>query len=266
MPTPADSSADFSRLSYLGFGLTGVSDNVFMGRHDSLAVPYLTPQLTLHLRNGLFVTASASYSPQHGRIDLGTLEGGWERERADYNCGASLSKYFYNASSTVIRSAVSADLNAYGEYTGWLIAPKATLDALFGTQNTDWAISLGVSHNFLFERAGIAVQPSATAWAGTQHFYNNYLARKATKKKATELVSVTNAERFRVLDYQLSVPVQWERGRWQLTLTPFYDVPVNAAALTVAKKKLTEQLSNVAWVQVDALWRLPLKHRKAIAP
>jgi hypothetical protein len=251
------STEDYSRLSYFTPGLNVLSDNVYNGRHDTNAAPFITPSLSFHYRNGLFGTASLSYAPKQNKIALYTLTAGYQVEREDYEWGVAASKYFYNNATTTIRSGLTADIDIYGTYTGWWLVPNALADILFGRKATDYVAGLGLSHRFFLERQALLIEPAFYVSGGTQQYYASYFARK--KKAATETVVLDNPQQFRLLNYELKLDVEWERGPFVVTFAPVYDIPVSPAKASYKSQYFEEQLSNIFWIQLDAVWRLKMK-------
>jgi hypothetical protein len=67
------------------------SNDVYLGRRDSVSVPYITPSIGYHDRSGLFLTGSFSYLPKAGmsRIDVVTIEGGYSYTSDGLSAGIS---------------------------------------------------------------------------------------------------------------------------------------------------------------------------------
>src|SRR5436305_15254315 len=68
-----------SKSSYFKLGLNYQTDNVYLGRKDSVKVPYLTPSIGYYDKSGFYISGSLSYLPSSGenRIDLFIIECGY---------------------------------------------------------------------------------------------------------------------------------------------------------------------------------------------
>ena len=58
--------------SYFEAGLSYLSNNVYLGRHDSLKIPYLTPSFNYYNKSGFYAGSTLSYitSAGNSRVDL----------------------------------------------------------------------------------------------------------------------------------------------------------------------------------------------------
>lgn len=67
------------KRSHWVVGTTYQSNDVYLGRKDSVSIPYITPSIGYHDKSGLFITGSVSYLPGNNanRIDVATIEGGY---------------------------------------------------------------------------------------------------------------------------------------------------------------------------------------------
>jgi len=66
--------------SFATVGLRYRSDYYYMGRSDSVKVPYLIPSIAYYHKSGFFISSTLSYLTLEGsaRVDLFTLSGGYE--------------------------------------------------------------------------------------------------------------------------------------------------------------------------------------------
>ena len=93
--------------SYGKLTLNYLTNSVYNGRQDSLKTPYLTPTLGYYAKSGFFADGSFSYLTRSGanRIDLATLEMGYDFSAGNFDGEVVGSKYFYNSASTKIGRA-----------------------------------------------------------------------------------------------------------------------------------------------------------------
>jgi hypothetical protein len=229
--------------SELEAALNYQNDNVYLGRKDSLRMPYIIPMLTYNHRSGIYFSASAAWlnNSIDNRIDLVTLEGGYSFKAGHYSGDLTASKYFYNKESESITSGISASLAYQNGYDLGFIKPVMTATLDFGA-HTDLLGTVGLEHRFYLLDDDLEITPSMVANASTLNFYNNYYKEGKFKKvnKKTTITgtkrvtgTVLNASAFRIMDYETSVPISYEKGRFTFSFTPTYAIPVHAAEVQV---------------------------------
>jgi len=269
-----ETSKDVGR-SYFKASMNYQSDNVYLGRKDTAALPYFIPMLTYYHKSGLYFSASASYlhNSTDQRIDVVTLEGGYDFTAGKYDGEVYLSKYFYNSQSTSVTSGISASLAFENEYDFGFIKPTlaATLDL---GKKTDFQGAFGLEHTFELFKDRLEITPSIVANGSTLNFYNNYYRTKHfTKRKGqktvTGTVSVTgtveDASAFKILDYEPGMAIKYFAGRWTFSFSPTYAMPVHPAALsihsvystgTITDKMRVEKLENSFFWTLGVVYKL----------
>ncbi|PWT99339.1 MAG: hypothetical protein C5B52_10800 [Bacteroidetes bacterium] len=255
--------ADNNNGSHWMTGLSYMSDNVYQGRKDSAAVPYITPSIGYYHKSGFFVNGSLSYLPVSGesRIDLVTIEAGYSHYTEHFNMELSAAKDFYSDESFSVSSEISGRLSAYFSYDFNFIEPYVDLGANIGSSN-DIGIGLGLQHSISFLEDHFVISPALLMNSGTQNFYANYYNKRKfgpnRNNKNPNIISVTlnDASRFQVMDYELTAPFEYTlQKKLKLNFTPTYAIPVNPSDITVeangnSKKTVPENLSNVFYFSV----------------
>jgi hypothetical protein len=251
-------------------GLTYLSNNVFLGRQDSVKLPYLSPSIGYHDKSGLFINGSFSYSmvPGDGRIDVISFEGGWAHYTDHFNAELSASKDFYSAESFSVKSEISGYLSGYFSYDFGPLEPSLDLGADVGS-SFDFALGLGLEHSFTLVENILELDPSVKANASTQNFYSNYYnKRRYSAKRKNNAVSTTTAEvlnaaNFQLMDYELSTPLEYTyRKKLKLNFTPTYAIPVNPATILTttsgnnsSSSKSKESLPNVFYFSLGVSYK-----------
>jgi hypothetical protein len=227
--------------------LNFLNNNVYFGRKDSVATPYITPSLAYYHKSGLYLDASASYLPTSGenRIDLFTIAAGYSHKFGNLETQFTASKFFYNSNSYNVESEIEGTIAAAFSYDWDIITPIIIGTAIFG-QATDYATSFGLEHTFYIAKNHIDITLSAIANASTQNYYNSYyqlrkykrLEKLLAKRGITENITaaVADAERFKLLDYELSLPINYSIKKFTFSLNPVYAIPVNPASITFTAK------------------------------
>jgi hypothetical protein len=256
-------SCDYNHQTYIAAGLRYLSDNVYLGRKDSLHLPYLTPLLTYHHRSGVFASAAVSYVPVPGRdrVDLVTLEAGYDHDFGkNISAGAYADYFSYSNETNNIKSGQNFSMGAYAGYTDDIVEPQIGVDVNLGEQ-TDYVVSLLLDHNFSLLQDRLTITPAAGVFAGTQRYYDTYLKKVNPAKKKSKTETATSATSdFKIVDYECSLPVKYEYRQWLLLATPTYAIPVHPATSAENGKTVKEDLSDSFFITLEADFRLKLPH------
>ncbi len=244
--------------SYFMFGLNYVNNNVYLGRKDTVTIPYISPCIGYHYKNGLYAKAMVSEAPAQGTLDLLTLEAGYDHTFSDHlNGGLNIDKFYYNKNSTSIRATTKGSAGINGQYTNDWIEPQITFNADFN-KSTDYVLSLLLDHNFRYKEKTLNIFPAVSVNIGTQHYYDEYFINRLLKKdKALKLKKVVaNAGNFVPLDYEVSSKITYRVTKWLFTLIPTYAIPLSPASITLpGQKTFREKLSNTFYMELDICHR-----------
>jgi hypothetical protein len=235
----ADTDVAIKPKSYFKLGITYLNNNVYLGRADTITTPSIMPKLSYTFKSGLYLSGGLDYVTNRSTkpLDGGNLEIGYTHSFTDkLEGGVSFTKLFYNSGSTQISSAISSILNAYVDYDiAGIITPALSMSYSIGkTGGTGGDISLNpnISHDFaaegiLGDNDLLIISPTAGLNAGTQNFYAGYLQRKGrlTKKGGAVQNAVYDnyidaLGAFRLLDYELSVPIEYKAGSFIFSFVP----------------------------------------------
>jgi hypothetical protein len=254
---PADSS---KRTSSFKFGLSYLSNNVFMGRTDTVQTPIIVPELKYTLKSGIFFSGSLDFLPskKKNKLDGGDISAGYDFDiTSDLSGGISYAKLFYSTTSTQIAASVSSTFNANFTYDiGNIISPSVSADYNINKKGigNDIFLNVGLTHDFI--TAGIfgdkdilLISPTVTANTGTQNFYDAYLTKK--KLKTAQRTAAQNAlfnkyinqlSQYVLLDYELSVPLEYKAGHFIFQFIPTYAIVKNQLPKQV-QAKISDQPS-----------------------
>ncbi len=233
------------KKDFVKFGVNYVSDNVFMGRADTVRTPTIIPEIKYTFKSGIYISGSFDIIPNRkkNKLDGGDLSLGYDFDITDdLSGGISYSKLFYSSTSTQISSSISSTFNGNLTYDiGDIISPSMDVDYNINKQgvNGDVFLNLGLSHDFITEglfatKDILLVSPTVAANSGTQNFYDGYLVYhklKNAKRDAAEtsLLAAYTAQlsEYKVLDYEFSVPVEYKTGSFIFQFTPIYALAQN---------------------------------------
>jgi len=250
------------KKSYFKTSASYLSNAVYYGRKDSLALPYIIPSISYHHKSGLYLEGSLSYlvSPDLSQIDAGTITAGYNFNSVNEKLLGSVyaSKFFTSGSSYSVHGEVKGAVGSSIYYKLNPVAIDGGANISFSGK-TDVGLYLGLSHEFEFGDGDFAIAPSGLVNAGTQNFYEGYFTnrkyslkrkrRQSSNPNATKVLVISKS--FSVLDYELSLPVNYDKAKWGLFFTPTYSLPVNGFKYSINNGLTyrTEDLSNTFYVE-----------------
>ena len=254
-----DSLQTDSPKSYFKVSVEYLNNSVYLGRKDSVTIPYLTPEISYHFKSGFYLTANASYLPAESRIDESTIGAGYAFTKKKWDGEFSAEKYFYSSQSYNVKAETKGDVSATIDYDAGFITPGISTFINFSAKN-DYGGSFSLEHDFSLFHDDMDFSPSFIVNASTQNSYAQYYKKRKyskTRKGKTLGYTVTantlNTSNFKILDYEFSVPIDYKAKRFTLSFTPTYAIPVNpnTVMLTIKgsngntnTKTFTENLGN----------------------
>src|SRR6516165_4808051 len=139
----------YFKRSYLEAGLGYLSNNVYLGRKDSITLPYSVPSLSYINKTGLYLSASAAYLHQAGasRFDLVVLDAGYMFSAGSYDGTLSLSHFFYNSQSTNVSSEIKNSISYQSGFDLGFIKPTLVATLNFSNK-ADFLATFGIEHTF----------------------------------------------------------------------------------------------------------------------
>ncbi len=249
--------------SYFEAGLSYLNNNVYQGRHDSLRIPYLIPSIKYYNKSGFYAGASVSYlsSPQDSRVDLFALEAGYAFTKNKFSGLVSVDKDFYNSQSKNVRAETKGSATGTLAYDFGFIKPVVQGGVIFNSSD-DYYGALGLEHSFFFADDNFEMTPSFLANASTQNYYGSYYGKrkfKTEKRNPRGVVATTgtyleNASDFKIMDYELSLPLDYSIGKFIFDFTPTEAFPANPNVVVTTitppsgvatTRTKTEELSNI---------------------
>jgi|SRR6185312_2681947 len=262
------------KKSHWDVGLTYQNNDVYLGRRDSMAIPYLSPSFGYHDKSGFFFTASASYllSPGQNRIDAGSIEGGYSYESDHFSTEITAAKDFFSDQSFAVNSEILGRLSGHFSYDFGPIEPFADIDANF-SGTTDIAFGFGAEHSFSIIDNVLEIDPAAHINLASQNFYNGYYSkrryspnRKNSNPASSVAAAIANASKIQLMDYELEAPIEYKwQKRLKLNFTPTLAIPENPASVTLTTKSAggksttqtsTESLGSVFYFSVAITYTL----------
>lgn len=249
------------KASYFKAAIGYLSNSVYNGRKDSLVTPYFSPSLGYYDKSGFSVSGTVSYlsSASESRIDLFSLDLSYDFTISDkLSGGIYANKSFYNQSSSAVGSGLNGSLGAYFSFDPGILSIGGGVDAAF-SQSTDIGANGSLSHGFTIGEEGSqwAITPTVSANAGSQNYYQDYYKNRKKSFKANRAgnvntILVKNANQFILLDYELALPVVFERKKWGISFKPSYAIPINPISFSLNNGATftSEKLENSFFVEL----------------
>jgi hypothetical protein len=257
--------------SHFEAGLSYLSNSVYLGRQDSLKVPYFTPTFSYYHKSGFYASSSLSYlnSASVSRVDLFDIDAGYMFTVNKLSGDFYAEKDFYNSQSKNVKSETKGSVNGTLSYDFGFIKPVLQGGIEFNKAN-DYYAALGLGHSFFLADDNLEINPSFLVNASTQNSYNSYYAKRkfATKRNQTGPATtikayLQNPSDFKIMDYEFSLPLDYSVGKFIFDFTPTMAMAVNPnvvvttvtppSGMSVTKTK-TEKLSNVFFWSVGVTY------------
>ena len=256
--------------SHFQANLTFESNDVYLGRQDSSAIPLLTPEISYLFKSGFEIdfNVGVNVAAPAWMVNSWTLDGSYSFNPGNYSGQATLSWFNYSLNSGSPQASQKGSLAYDNSYNFGFIQPELTLTWTFADM-PDYQATFALQHEFDFlENGNLSISPTATMNASTQNFYNSYYKNKRFSisrpgkpphpSNVTISGEVLNSGKFQIMDYEFSAPVNYTAGKWTFAFTPTYAVPVNAADIKltvnvnnqVATKTYQEVLPDVFYYQI----------------
>jgi hypothetical protein len=248
----------YEAATYFMLGFDYLSNYIYMGRKDTLALPYYTPYIGYHMSNGLYAKAMMSYTTAgNGRIDLVTLEAAYDHSFGDLATGAYADKYFYNKASNSVRSLCKAAVGVYAQWTNDYIEPLLLVEAVQFANSRDFVLSFKADHEFDAMKEKLTITPTFSYSVGQRHYYNEYLVKGLERLNNRPNVSavIPALDRMAPLVYELNAECIYVADKWLFRLVPGYVVPLSPATITIFNKTFQEAISNTFYVELDICYR-----------
>jgi len=261
--------------SYFQGGINYLSNNVYLGRKDTVNMPYITGTVGYYHKSGLYLNGSVSYLPNSdpGRIDLVTVEGGYHFKTGKFEGQATAAKFFFNSLSNNVKAELKGAVSFLGAYDLSFIKPVIT-PMLNISNKLDFTLTTGLEHTFYSEDNDFDITPTINMNGSTQNYYSSYYKDrkfKVKKKKVTVVEKgtvtgvVLDASQFKILDYEFTLPVNYVYKKFTFNFTPTYAIPVNPAIVSITRQipnetpttvTKNEKVENSFYFQAGFVYRL----------
>ncbi|HEY8780914.1 MAG TPA: hypothetical protein VIM16_04800 [Mucilaginibacter sp.] len=242
--TIADTDTVFRKRS-ISVGANYGSDFQFFGRTGPVKYPFLSADAIYNFKTGFFVYGSAvqviGYKPFVDEVDLGT--GYLYRYSKKLSGSISYTRFLFNKDAAdVIKSASSNDINFKNTFD-WKFAKSSVIfDYLFGMAN-DYFITFNTSKyietswSVFDDKDYLSFNPTISAIFGTQNFVGRYSAEHIDRLDLDHsyipgldtppAFLKYNNGRFNALNYNVKIPIAYNRPHYTFEASWKYSIPVN---------------------------------------
>lgn len=248
-------------FSYFLANVSYINDNVFMGRRDSIAAPYLFPSLGYYNKSGFFADASLSFltGSEANRVDLFLLSTGYNFNLNKFSGGISGTAYFFNEESFNVMSSVLGDLTGIVGYDFEVMEASFSLTGYFNDgSSTDIITGLMLDRTFYAINKNLMINPSISMYAGTQHFYQQYysssrlgnrkgngMGNSGSESAEPNMINIDEVEKFKVLNIELAIPLHYNYRHFFFSFYPMMAFPQSSATVINEDTIVEEDLKPV---------------------
>lgn len=239
----------------------------YFGRTDSLRSSGLFPTIGFQLKEGfyvnsniIFVNNNAASLSYNGSI----VEGGFRFPQArNFSGNIFYTQFLYKDKSQLVQSALKSQTGMNMAYNNKIVNVNVGGDAKF-SDRTDFGATAGLDHLFLYlipnTKYAVAINPSIYAYAGTQNFTNTYYQKRKVNVLGIPIGNQQQAvtetsTRFNILAYELSAPIVFVTGKFNVSITPSYVMPQNLVKVA-NRPDLSENGKNMFYVSAGVGVRL----------
>jgi hypothetical protein len=228
-------------------GVSYGSDLQFFGRTGPVTYPFASADAIYNFKNGVFLYGSGvkvlGYDPFVAEIDLG---GGYVYNISKQWIGsASYTRFLFNKDAAqVIKSASANDLNLNNSYNWNFAKSGIILDYLFG-KASDAFVTINTSKYFeskfsIFDdKDYMTFTPAIAAIFGTQNFVQRYADDHEYQEDVNNLFysnpnvhnMAHNNGLFKLLDYNIKLPIAYNRPHYTFEFSYKYSIPLNVEGL-----------------------------------
>ncbi len=248
-------------FSYFLANVSYINDNVFMGRRDSIAAPYLFPSIGYYNKSGFFADASLSFltGSEANRVDLFLLSAGYNFNSNKLSWGISGTAYFFNEESFNVMSSVLGDLTGIVSYDFEVLEATLSLTSYFNDgSSTDFITGLMLDRTFYAINKNLMINPGISLYAGTQYFYQQYfrssrlgnrkgkgMGNSGSETAESSMINIDEVQNFKILNIELEIPLHYNYRHFIFSFYPMMAFPQSSATIINEDTILTEDLKPV---------------------
>lgn len=205
----------------------------YLGRTDSLRSSGFFPMAEFWFGKHFYINAAPIFI--HNKAQSFEYAGSVATAGYQFNDQKWLGNFYvmkpiYKDNSELVQSALKAQAAGSLTFQNKVLNVTGGGDLKF-SEGVDFGVTAGLDHVFkamLDQGAVLVVDPSVYVYAGTQKFTSTYykntsvLGLPGVEQEVSEKVN-----KFNILSYEISAPVVFAKGKFQLLFIPAYVIPKN---------------------------------------
>lgn len=222
------------------------SNQIYNGRADSLAVPYMTGSFKYLNKSGFYAKTSLSYltSSYAQRIDLIGVGIGYQKLINDqFLVTGAFDKSFYNSNSFSVSSEILGNLGASFYYLNDFVDLGTSFGAIFTTGKSDVSVNFDLSHDFSFADNKWSIEPTANINFSTRHYSEIYSNSRKNKNsnsgnmvRGSEITTIQTigADKLSLMNYDFSLPINYYGKGFSAFISPAFSIAQNPSVLVTS--------------------------------
>ncbi len=247
-------------LTYTSYGINMISNNVYGGRKDSMGMPYIGGYISHTIANGFYGKFSFNYAPngRNGRFDKWSGELGYDRTFGyHWLTGAwyEYNKYYEHSTNPMV--GYTGVFGLYGTYRNKSVEPYFSYVSYSG-KASDYAITLGISHNMRYRDNTLNIYPSLVLNFGSTNFYSYFMKNKYFVYNHADVNTatiITDGGNLKGLNAEFSAKTRWINGDFMYTFKPAWIIPLSTEKIMAQPKPFTETLKTSLVLELDVCYR-----------
>nr|WP_294904083.1 hypothetical protein [uncultured Lacibacter sp.] len=216
----------------------------FLGRSDSLNTNATLPIISYQLKNGLYAQGAAIFI-QNSALPFqytgGSVELGYRFPESDkFSGNVFVSRFLYKEESVLVQSALKYQTGINTSLQNKIINVNLGANLMF-SDRADVSANAGLDHLFIIplkegEAKALAINPTITAYGGTQRFTETYQQKQSPTVGGIPVgppqttTQTRDVNTFSVLAYEYTMPIVLVMGKFNAVLSPSYVIPQNLVA------------------------------------
>ena len=221
-----NASENEEKQTKLTFKNEYVSRVAFQGRDIGQPQWGFNSGLNFNTAGGFTASVGASYWSliNPNGIAFTSLGIGYNFDLTDWLSGSvGYERWFLNGDTTYLGAnpnsnywslELAAEIGNFNfHHSGFLISSK---------NDQSWGYDVGLTYKF--ELGDWRIEPDVTLMSGTDNFS---LTKRTGRPGKPPRVVLSNTTVYKLLNYELSLPITYEQKHWSATATFFYDLPQN---------------------------------------
>lgn len=237
----------------------------YYGRTDSLKSSGFFPLAELWFTKDFYVNAAPVFvnNSVQSFDYAGTVASvGFQHVTDKWITSINFVKPFYKPNAVLVQSALKAQTGFNLSYLNKIVNINGGADLKF-SDKTDFGATAGLDHIIKIKNADnsvIVFDPAVYVHAGTQQFQQSYYQKTSPGIlffPGTQSLVTNDVQKFNVLDYEISVPVVYAKGKWMFLATPSYIMPQNLVTIP-NRPDLSERGENMFYATLTLKYSFPL--------